>query len=63
LPGAPEKIARAIAAGFERSLGIAFERGDLSRAEEDRARNLAERKYASADFFQKSASSLDIRKP
>lgn len=44
------EVVSALASGFEKSLGIEFERSDLSEKELDQAKELARKKYASEDW-------------
>ena len=49
-----DTAARAFVKGFEVQLGIAFQRGDLSRSEAERAEELVKEKYANPTWTERS---------
>jgi lipoate-protein ligase A len=48
-----ETAAQAFVRGFEAQLGIHFQRGDLSRSESERAKELVKEKYANQTWTER----------
>jgi lipoate-protein ligase A len=48
-----DEAAQAIIRGFERELGLRLEPGDLSQSEQQRARELVEKKYGHPDWIMR----------
>jgi lipoate-protein ligase A len=49
-----ERTARSFVKGFEAQLGICFQRGEVSRSESERAKELVEEKYANPAWTERS---------